>query len=285
MLENVEYYSNVKEHFKNFSLDLTLCSPRSLRLTQEQLFRVLTLLQDTLPSHLKELPLLKLTLQASYEADDELQNNRMASIQVFTPHSITVMMCLEVKITDIDITVVNVTPRPLATIRKTSMFGETKPAIMIVDDDLVLCTVLSRWIKSSNPSVGIYLCHDGLKAVEYYKANFHLSLIFMDIQMPVLGGDAATQQIREFERFHSLSPTPIVGITATNVGQGLMEECGMTDLCRKPLTVRLVLEKLTRYLHLKDSPVSQTSLPEIATVDTGEDDTSSCEIKGANLEI
>jgi len=230
---------------------------------------------------------LMLSIQASYQlADDHSNNNRNASIRVFTPHSQTVMLSLEVEINDLDISIINATPRAVTSIRKNSLFGDTKPTIMIVDDEPLLVSIYSRWIKSTIKSVELVIFNDGLQAVEYYKENFHVRLIFMDIQMPNLSGDAATRQIRELERLYERSPTPVVGITAMDVEFNFIKECGMTDFCTKPVKEYMFIEKLIRYLDVKSTPElprPSAALPatsdEIDVDNTQEEDTPSLNMK------
>lgn len=75
--------------------------------------------------------------------------------------------------------------------------------------------------------------HDGAQGVAM-AAEHRPDLILMDIQMPVMDGITATQQIRSDPRFNSL---PIVAVTANALPEErlLCLESGMQDYLIKPL--------------------------------------------------
>ena len=70
-------------------------------------------------------------------------------------------------------------------------------------------------------------------------------MVFMDIQMPVMGGVESTQKILAYEKEHKLKHVPIIALTANALPgdkEKYMSE-GMDDYATKPLDVK-VLEKL-----------------------------------------
>ena len=86
---------------------------------------------------------------------------------------------------------------------------------------------------------------NGEEAVEAVSSK-HYDLVFMDIEMPVLGGIQATQKINE-----TLADTapPIVALTAHTM-QGDRErflEAGMTDYLTKPINVDELQRILEKY--------------------------------------
>jgi signal transduction histidine kinase/DNA-binding response OmpR family regulator/HAMP domain-containing protein len=100
---------------------------------------------------------------------------------------------------------------------------------------------------------------NGTEAVKIYTENPELyDMIFMDLQMPEMGGIKATQMIRDFElelkktKNQQLS-IPIIAMTA-NVFKEDIENClaaGMNDHIGKPLNFEEVLNKLSEYLPKK----------------------------------
>ncbi len=84
--------------------------------------------------------------------------------------------------------------------------------------------------------VEVTLANNGEVAVELRSQNEY-DIIFMDIQMPVLGGIEATQKILEFEEKHRKHHVPIVALTA-NALAGDREkyiEAGMDNYISKPI--------------------------------------------------
>lgn len=87
---------------------------------------------------------------------------------------------------------------------------------------------------------------NGSEAVEAWRRTKY-DLIFMDCQMPVLDGYAATKQIREEES--GKSHTPIIALTA-NAMAGDEEKCravGMDEYLSKPIELKRLLELIDRY--------------------------------------
>lgn len=105
---------------------------------------------------------------------------------------------------------------------------------------------------------------NGAIALEKFKSGSH-ALIFMDCQMPVLDGFAATQEIRKFEKIHSLPPIPIVALTA-GTGKEDRERCiksGMDDYLTKPFSLtelRKCVQSFDKKLLQKKNTESQPSI-------------------------
>jgi two-component system, sensor histidine kinase and response regulator len=82
----------------------------------------------------------------------------------------------------------------------------------------------------------VVLAVDGQDALEKAR-NGGFDLILMDIQMPVMDGFEATNEIRAFELAHKRQPVPIVAMTAYAL-QGDKERClaaGMDAYLSKPI--------------------------------------------------
>ena len=99
-----------------------------------------------------------------------------------------------------------------------------------------------------NLGLTVTLVENGKEAVEARK-NHDYDLIFMDIQMPVMGGVEATHEILAYEKEHQLSHVPIVALTA-NALSGDREKYlkeGMDEYATKPLEVKKIEKLIAGY--------------------------------------
>jgi len=82
-----------------------------------------------------------------------------------------------------------------------------KKKVLIVEDDYVSFRFISRLLENNN--FFVMRADNGKQAVELFKENPDILMIFMDIRMPVLDGIEATKQIK------ALNPAvPIIAQTA-----------------------------------------------------------------------
>ncbi|MFZ4928454.1 response regulator [Chryseobacterium sp. Mn2064] len=121
--------------------------------------------------------------------------------------------------------------------------------VLLVDDNPVNMVLNNRMMKSLIPGVHLTEAVNGLEALEECKKK-DFSIILMDVQMPIMNGIEATQQIRLLPAYKNV---PIIGVTAGNV-LGEKEKClesGMTDFLPKPLRQGDLLEMLKKYIVIK----------------------------------
>ena len=74
-------------------------------------------------------------------------------------------------------------------------------------------------------------------------------IVFMDIQMPVMGGIECTENIRKSES-QQIREIPIIAVTAnvTSEYRDQCEECGMNGFVKKPLNVEELVEQISSVL-------------------------------------
>jgi len=120
--------------------------------------------------------------------------------------------------------------------------------ILLVEDNELNMEIALEILGSTG--VQIDTAYNGQEAVDAFcaKPEFYYSLIFMDIQMPVMDGLEATRQIRARNRADA-SVVNIVSMTANAFAEDRQKsiEAGMNAHITKPLDVEQLLECLDRW--------------------------------------
>jgi CheY-like chemotaxis protein/HPt (histidine-containing phosphotransfer) domain-containing protein len=117
--------------------------------------------------------------------------------------------------------------------------------VLVVDDSEINLEVARRILESVGAAVRV--CMNGQEAVELLAgAPRGFDVVLMDVQMPVMDGNAATFKIRSELRL----TLPIIALTA---GALLAErqrsfDAGMTDFLSKPLDPQLLLRTVFRHV-------------------------------------
>ncbi len=129
--------------------------------------------------------------------------------------------------------------------------GRNKALILVVEDNIVNQQVALGILGKMGMRADV--AGNGKEAINAVKKNpYHL--IFMDVQMPVMGGLEATKRIRKMMKkksaVNSSSRIPIIAMTAHTM-PGDREECleaGMDDYLSKPITRLALSEILDKWL-------------------------------------
>ena len=122
--------------------------------------------------------------------------------------------------------------------------------ILVAEDNPINQKLISVVLEKLGPHVVIV--SNGLEAVEARKAQ-NFDLIFMDIQMPRMGGVEATHEILRFEKEHNLKHIPIIALTA-NALSGDREKYineGMDGYTTKPLKIDAIRKILEEYCDIE----------------------------------
>lgn len=130
--------------------------------------------------------------------------------------------------------------------------------ILLVEDNVINQKLAQHLLKRFGLSCDI--ANNGLEALECLKKE-SFQLIFMDCQMPIMDGYAATRAIRELGG--ESARTPIIAMTAEAL-KGDKERClaaGMTDYLAKPIDKDEFQDILEKYLA---APESQETAVETA---------------------
>ena len=138
---------------------------------------------------------------------------------------------------------------------------------LIAEDNPINMQLLKTTLK--NMGMEVDTAQNGLEAFNKYSMNpDKYDVIFMDVQMPVMDGIEATQEILEFEKEEEIEHTPIIAVTA-NVLKGDKERflgAGMDDYISKPIDMKelkRVLENISRHKYQKfHHTTQQTQIPQ-----------------------
>jgi CheY-like chemotaxis protein len=103
----------------------------------------------------------------------------------------------------------------------------------------------------------VKVVENGEEAVNAFKTNT-FDIVFMDIQMPILGGVEATEEIKNYENEQGTKQhIPVIALTA-NALSGDKEryiKAGMDDYLPKPIIVEQLSKILQKYFDKKDDIV------------------------------
>jgi len=137
--------------------------------------------------------------------------------------------------------------------------------LLVVEDNVINQKLISEIIK--NLGADIEIANNGREAVERRQSTIY-DMILMDIQMPILGGIEATQEIIAWEEGEGVEHTPIIALTA-NALQGDREkylQAGMDDYLSKPIDIGNLKRVLSQYYNgseaIRSDSVDELVLPE-----------------------
>jgi CheY-like chemotaxis protein len=118
---------------------------------------------------------------------------------------------------------------------------------MLVAEDNLINQKLIRHVLNGF-DIDVTIANNGKEAMEH-RMNNEYDMIFMDIQMPVMGGLEATANILSHERQHRKRHIPIVALTANAlVGDREMYlSAGMDGFLSKPIELDSLRELLIKY--------------------------------------
>ncbi|MEN6622782.1 MAG: PAS domain S-box protein [Smithella sp.] len=125
-----------------------------------------------------------------------------------------------------------------------AMFKEK--TILIVDDDMRNAFALSRVL--GEKGMNLLKAENGQKALDLLAKNQDVSLVLMDIMMPVMDGYEAIKKIRADKNFQKL---PIIALTAKAMKEDreLCIAAGANDYLPKPVDVNRLLAVMRIWLY------------------------------------
>jgi signal transduction histidine kinase/CheY-like chemotaxis protein len=117
---------------------------------------------------------------------------------------------------------------------------------LVTEDNIINQKLITKVLNGFGLEVTI--ANNGQEALELRKKS-EFDIIFMDIQMPVMGGIEATKEIIRYEEEHEAAHIPIIALTA-NALHGDREKylkSGMDDYASKPIDIDHLNGLLQKY--------------------------------------
>lgn len=132
--------------------------------------------------------------------------------------------------------------------------------VLIVEDNLVNQKILAQQIRKLGSTV--HVANHGGEALSLIATSIHctpggilLSVILMDLEMPVMDGIACVRKIREMESKGEIKiHLPIIAVTANARGEQIANarDSGMDDVMPKPFRVAQIKGKIEALLVSKE---------------------------------
>ncbi|MEI6885099.1 MAG: PAS domain S-box protein [Bacteroidota bacterium] len=119
---------------------------------------------------------------------------------------------------------------------------KAKPVVLVAENDAANFQLIEVMLRGSG--VRIIAASNGKEAVDCCRGNDNISLVLMDMKMPVLDGFEATRQIKSFRQ-----NLPVIAVTAFALSgdEKRAIEAGCNDYLAKPFVKTVLLNKLKRY--------------------------------------
>ncbi len=147
---------------------------------------------------------------------------------------------------ELDMKISEELPREEKKISLLNKIGTNENTILVVEDNALnikyITSLLKKW------EIKHHIAYNGKEAYDLFLKNEY-DLIFMDLQMPVMGGFEATQLIRESKNTNAR--VPIIALTASTFlsKKRLALKAGMTNFLSKPFTPDQLHEMIDKYLN------------------------------------
>lgn len=122
---------------------------------------------------------------------------------------------------------------------------DKRPMVLIVDDMKESRQLLKHYLKDT--PYAFLSARNGVEAIAAFKKNDRISLILMDMEMPVMDGYTAARTIRSLMGKKNI---PIIAMTA-HEGEHEVQQClraGCTGYLCKPVTCQSVMKALSEHL-------------------------------------
>ncbi len=117
------------------------------------------------------------------------------------------------------------------------------PVVMVAEDDLISYKYLETILKKEKLTV--IHAKNGEETVLFMEQNPEISIILMDLRMPVMDGLEATKRIREFNKSVIIVAQTI---NALPIDRKISLDAGCNDYLSKPISEEVLISVLRKYL-------------------------------------
>jgi len=116
------------------------------------------------------------------------------------------------------------------------------PVVLVAEDDMSNVQFIEAVLRKT--AVTLLVANNGKEAVDLCRVHPEISLVLMDLKMPVMDGLEATREIKSFRK-----NLPIIALTAFALSgdEKKAQEAGCDDYTSKPVSRKELLEKLQQY--------------------------------------
>ncbi|MBI3650348.1 MAG: PAS domain S-box protein [Acidobacteria bacterium] len=142
---------------------------------------------------------------------------------------------------------------------------DKRPVVLIVDDSAPSHILIKNYLKEAEYQ--LFFAHNGQQGLEFLKRHW-VSLVLLDMEMPVLNGYATATAIRQLGGFEQL---PVIAMTGHD-GLEEKQKClasGCSDYVAKPLRKQNILEVIDRNLRAAcvPAPLPQADIKAVEKAD------------------
>lgn len=128
---------------------------------------------------------------------------------------------------------------------------------LLIDNDEDDCDIFLMALQELDPEITCEIVHDGVAALNRINSDASLtpSIIFIDLNMPLMNGKQCLLEMRKIER---LKETPIY-MYSTSADPRSIEEVkgsGANDFIVKPSSFTALVDLLSRLLSIQKSSLS-----------------------------
>jgi PAS domain S-box-containing protein len=118
--------------------------------------------------------------------------------------------------------------------------------LLLADDSEDNVFLIQSYLRDSGCSIEV--AGNGEIAVQKFRSGQY-DIVLMDLQMPVMDGYIATQQIRKWEREHQAEPVPIIAMSAYAMQSEIdkSRDAGCTAYLNKPILRQNLFETIEKY--------------------------------------